>query len=114
MSEHGIDGILAAAYNPVYGARPIRRFLEKNVGTAISRMLVSEELPNHSVVHIDGTDGALTYRVETLPAERGRSRSPKRRKTSTSTSGENSKKSSSTTGGPNIEEVTDDPMQTEK
>lgn len=50
----------------VYGARPIRRWLEKKVVTELSRMLVREEIDENSTVYIDaGPNGSeLVYRVE--------------------------------------------------
>ena len=50
----------------VYGARPIRRWLEKKVVTELSRMLVKEEIDENSTVYIDaGPKGSeLVYRVE--------------------------------------------------
>lgn len=50
----------------VYGARPIRRWLEKKVVTELSKMLVREEIDENSTVYIDaGAKGkVLTYRVE--------------------------------------------------
>jgi len=77
LTEEGLEAIIADAYNPVYGARPIRRYLEKNVGTSLSRMLISEELQPHSIVHVGAKSGGkLEYRVEALPHSRARSRSP--------------------------------------
>lgn len=50
----------------VYGARPIRRWLEKKVVTELSRMLVREEIDENSTVYIDaGPQGDdLVYRVD--------------------------------------------------
>jgi len=50
----------------VYGARPIRRWLERKVVTELSRMLVKEEIDENSTVYIDaGPEGSeLIYRVE--------------------------------------------------
>lgn len=45
MTDEAVDLVLEEAYSPEYGARPVRRYLEKNVGTALSRVLISEELP---------------------------------------------------------------------
>jgi ATP-dependent Clp protease ATP-binding subunit ClpC len=45
MTEECKDLVLNESYSPEYGARPIRRYLEKNVGTALSRVLISEDLP---------------------------------------------------------------------
>lgn len=56
----GVHGI------QVYGARPIRRWLERKVVTELSKMLVKEEIDENSTVYIDaGVSGKdLTYRVE--------------------------------------------------
>nr|POE52853.1 protein leo1 like [Quercus suber] len=50
----------------VYGARPIRRWLEKKVVTEMSKMLVREEIDENSTVYIDaGPKGSgLVYKVE--------------------------------------------------
>ncbi|OIT22559.1 chaperone protein clpb1 [Nicotiana attenuata] len=50
----------------VYGARPIRRWLEKRVVTELSKMLVKEEIDENSTVYVDAAlDGKdLSYRVE--------------------------------------------------
>ncbi|GAY55939.1 hypothetical protein CUMW_167940 [Citrus unshiu] len=62
-----MDGVAAAGLlRRVYGARPIRRCLEKNVVTERSRMLVHQEIDENSTVCIDAspTDDDLVYRVE--------------------------------------------------
>nr|GMC48374.1 chaperone protein ClpB1 [Ipomoea batatas] len=65
VSEAALDVILAQSYDPVYGARPIRRWLEKKVVTELSKMLVKEEIDENSTVYIDaGADGELKYGVE--------------------------------------------------
>eukprot|EP01123_Difflugia_compressa_P003530 TRINITY_DN1464_c0_g2_i1.p1 TRINITY_DN1464_c0_g2~~TRINITY_DN1464_c0_g2_i1.p1 ORF type:complete len:912 (+),score=243.43 TRINITY_DN1464_c0_g2_i1:113-2848(+) len=102
LTPSGLDAILAASYNPVYGARPIRRYLEKNVGTELSKMLISEQLPNHSVVTIDGSPSVgLTYKVKALPYTRTRSPSPRR----TKFTGTRVKAEAEEEEGPTVEEV---------
>eukprot|EP01118_Nematostelium_gracile_P017313 TRINITY_DN735_c0_g1_i1.p1 TRINITY_DN735_c0_g1~~TRINITY_DN735_c0_g1_i1.p1 ORF type:complete len:876 (-),score=368.38 TRINITY_DN735_c0_g1_i1:78-2705(-) len=61
ISDEAIKEILNAGYDPVYGARPLRRYLEKNVVTQLSRLLISGQLQDHSVVHIGESHGALTF-----------------------------------------------------
>jgi ATP-dependent Clp protease ATP-binding subunit ClpB len=50
----------------VYGARPLRRWLERKVVTHLSRMVINDEVDDNSTVYIDAKPGAhaLTYRVE--------------------------------------------------
>ncbi|KAK9054449.1 hypothetical protein SSX86_025527 [Deinandra increscens subsp. villosa] len=66
VTEAASEFILNASYDPVYGARPIRRWLEKNVVTELSRMLIEEEIDENSTVYIDvGVNGKeLSYKVE--------------------------------------------------
>ncbi|BAT79698.1 hypothetical protein LR48_Vigan04g043800 [Vigna angularis] len=66
VTDAALDYILRESYDPVYGARPIRRWLEKKVVTELSRMLVKEEIDENSTVYIDaGPVGSeLIYRVE--------------------------------------------------
>ncbi|KAL7161226.1 hypothetical protein ACSBR2_041807 [Camellia fascicularis] len=66
VTEGALDVILAESYDPVYGARPIRRWLEKRVVTELSKMLVKEEIDENSTVYIDVSYNGkeLAYRVE--------------------------------------------------
>ncbi|CAI8610125.1 unnamed protein product [Vicia faba] len=66
VTDAALDLILAESYDPVYGARPIRRWLEKKVVTELSRMLIKEEIDENTTVYIDaGPKGSdLAYRVE--------------------------------------------------
>ncbi|OMO51223.1 Chaperonin ClpA/B, partial [Corchorus capsularis] len=66
VTDSALDYILTESYDPVYGARPIRRWLEKKVVTELSRMLVREEIDENSIVYIDAATNRtnLVYRVE--------------------------------------------------
>lgn len=57
LESSGAKAILAESYHPSYGARPVERYLEATVVTKLSRMLISGELSNGSVVRIEGTSG---------------------------------------------------------
>ncbi|EFH69266.1 hypothetical protein ARALYDRAFT_889286 [Arabidopsis lyrata subsp. lyrata] len=65
VTNDALDYILEASYNPVYGARPIRRWLEKNVVTVLSKMIVREEIAENSIVYIDvsAVKAGLVYRI---------------------------------------------------
>ena len=65
LTEEGADTILKVAYDPSFGARPIARFVEKVIGTDLSRMIISETLRDHSVVTVGKGEGeGLGYVVE--------------------------------------------------
>jgi len=61
VDNDGLQCILNDAYDPAYGARPLRRYIEKNIGTTISRMIISGQLTENSVVTISAKDNKLTY-----------------------------------------------------
>uniref|UniRef100_A0ACD5X624 Uncharacterized protein n=1 Tax=Avena sativa TaxID=4498 RepID=A0ACD5X624_AVESA len=64
-SDAALDVILSESYDPMYGARPIRRWLQKNVMTVISEMLVKGEAGEGSTISIDATEDnkGLKYEV---------------------------------------------------
>lgn len=55
VTEGACKQVLAESYNPVYGARPIRRYLEKNIITPLSKRILSGQLPEHSKVQVLNT-----------------------------------------------------------
>ncbi|XP_044336005.1 chaperone protein ClpB1-like [Triticum aestivum] len=55
LSDAALDVILSESHNPLYGARPIKRWIEKNIMTTISKMLVNGEAVEGSTISIDST-----------------------------------------------------------
>merc|ERR1719253_2180958 len=60
------EHILDEAYDPAYGARPVRRYLEKSLTTTLSRMLIAGSLDNHMTVKIEAQEGELMFLPEAL------------------------------------------------
>ena len=52
--------IIDAAYDPVYGARPLRRYLQHTVETLISRKIIADQVESGDTLTVDVQDGALT------------------------------------------------------
>merc|ERR1712137_1212573 len=67
VDEAAIKAILAAAYNPAYGARPLRRYIEKHIGTHLSKLIIKGDLTDNSIVEISAKDNELAYTVNPLP-----------------------------------------------
>ena len=64
------DHIIEAAYDPIYGARPLRRYLQHTVETLISRKIVSDQVEPGSRITVECRDGELTVDSrEVLPGE---------------------------------------------
>jgi ATP-dependent Clp protease ATP-binding subunit ClpB len=58
-------------YDPVYGARPLKRFLQRELETRIGRKLIAGEVKDGSVVQVDVRDGGLVIGVREAEAARG-------------------------------------------
>ncbi len=57
------DLIADAAYDPVYGARPLKRYIQKNVETLSGRLILSGEVREGSTIVIDA-DGSGELKAE--------------------------------------------------
>jgi ATP-dependent Clp protease ATP-binding subunit ClpB len=56
LSDEARTLLARAGYDPVYGARPLKRFLQRAVETVLARKLIAGEITDGSAVTID-TDG---------------------------------------------------------
>jgi ATP-dependent Clp protease ATP-binding subunit ClpB len=56
------EHIIEAAYDPVYGARPLRRYLQHTVETLIGRRIVAGQAEPGQALTVDAEDGELTVR----------------------------------------------------
>ena len=63
LTEAGRDFVARAGYDPVYGARPLKRFLQHEVETRIGRAIVAGELVEGTVIQIDAADGELAVHL---------------------------------------------------
>ena len=52
--------VIEAAYDPVYGARPLRRYLQHTVETLISRKIIADQVEPGAALTVDVQDGQLT------------------------------------------------------
>ncbi|KDO31732.1 hypothetical protein SPRG_03652 [Saprolegnia parasitica CBS 223.65] len=64
VTTAALDAILDVAYDPQYGARPLKRYIEKHVVTALSRRLLDGSLRAKGHVTLSATDGALTFEID--------------------------------------------------
>ena len=58
LTAEGKDYIIDNSYDPLYGARPIKRFIQNNLETLIARYILSHELELGDRIYVDsdGTD----------------------------------------------------------
>lgn len=53
LTESAKNYIIDSGYDPIYGARPLKRFLQRKVETLIGKKLISEDVLPQSVLTID-------------------------------------------------------------
>ena len=64
FTDKALNYIVDEAYDPAYGARPLKRFVQKDIETNLSKMILGGEVPENSVVKVDSDGKDLIYKVE--------------------------------------------------
>ncbi len=60
ITDEAKDFIVENGYDPVYGARPLKRYLQKNVETLAARLILSDGVRAGDTIQIGLSDGKLT------------------------------------------------------
>ncbi|MBS6707106.1 ATP-dependent chaperone ClpB [Lacrimispora saccharolytica] len=63
LTEAGKQYVIEGGYDPVYGARPLRRFIQKEVETTAARMILGGQVNTGDTIVLDAQDGTLTASV---------------------------------------------------
>ena len=58
--------IIDSAYDPAFGARPLRRFVQHSVETLISRKIIADEVQGGDTLTVDCRDGELTVESKSV------------------------------------------------
>ena len=53
--------IAEEAYDPAYGARPVKRYVQKHIENEIAKMVISGDVVNGSTVSITAEEGKLRF-----------------------------------------------------
>ncbi|PAW79401.1 MAG: ATP-dependent chaperone ClpB [Verrucomicrobia bacterium Tous-C9LFEB] len=61
LTDAARELIAHAGYDPVYGARPLKRYLQRQIETNLSRKLLAGEVTDHSAVTVDAKKGELVF-----------------------------------------------------
>jgi ATP-dependent Clp protease ATP-binding subunit ClpB len=64
LSADAIALIAKAGFDPVFGARPLRRYIQREVETRVARALIAGQAAEGSVVRVGAKDGALEVSIE--------------------------------------------------
>ena len=68
VSSAALIHIARAGYDPVYGARPLRRYVAREVETRIARALLRDAVPDGATIHLDLGEGGELVVSHEVPA----------------------------------------------
>jgi len=64
ITPAALELVARSGYDPVYGARPLKRFLQREVETRLAREIISGAVPDGSRVTVDAAERSIVLRVE--------------------------------------------------
>ena len=64
LSDSARQFIVDHGYDPIYGARPLKRFLQKHVETLSAKLILADEVREGDTILIDTEGDKLTARVK--------------------------------------------------
>ena len=67
LSDAAVDAIAEAGFDPVYGARPLKRYMQSHLETMLARKIVAGDVLPGQTVRVDvDANGELTAAAETM------------------------------------------------
>ncbi|WP_128379946.1 ATP-dependent Clp protease ATP-binding subunit [Streptomyces cavernae] len=64
FTERAVDWLAQRGHQPEYGARPLRRTIQREVDNQLSRILLDGRIPAGSLVLVDSKDDRLVFRTD--------------------------------------------------
>jgi ATP-dependent Clp protease ATP-binding subunit ClpB len=64
FSDYLIELLAEQGYDPQFGARPLKRLIQKQIVNALSKKLLSGEIDHTKQVLVDAFDGVVVFRNE--------------------------------------------------
>ncbi len=61
LSDRALEHFASVGYDPVYGARPLKRLLQRELETTLGRRLLAGEVRDNSRVEVDVENGVLQF-----------------------------------------------------
>lgn len=62
LSENAIDFLAELGYDPVYGARPLKRAIQRYLETSIAKSILRGEFQEGDTIFVDVEDERLTFK----------------------------------------------------
>jgi ATP-dependent Clp protease ATP-binding subunit ClpB len=72
LTEAAREVVARQGYDPVYGARPLRRYIQREVETRIGRALIAGQIEDGATITVDAQGGELVVRWDAVAVEEER------------------------------------------
>jgi ATP-dependent Clp protease ATP-binding subunit ClpB len=66
VSEAALDQIAAVGFDPVFGARPLKRAVQQYVENALAQSLLRGNIAPNSLIRVDVADGQIVISSQPL------------------------------------------------
>ncbi|MNP37425.1 Chaperone protein ClpB [compost metagenome] len=63
LTESAVRFIAKEGFDPVYGARPLKRFIQRSLETRVARAIIAGEAAEGSVIQVDESGNELTVTI---------------------------------------------------
>ncbi|MDF2791050.1 MAG: protein disaggregation chaperone [Neobacillus sp.] len=64
ITDSAKEFIAVNGFDPIYGARPLKRFIQRNIETKLARAIIAGNVHDHSVISVLTDNGELTISIE--------------------------------------------------
>ena len=61
VSDKALEEIVSEGFDKIYGARPLKRFIQKNIETPLAREIIKGTVKEKSLVKIDFVNGEFIF-----------------------------------------------------
>jgi len=69
LDEQAKEHLAEVGYDPVYGARPLKRAIQREIETPLSRLILKGDVKDNSAVRITAPDGEIVFSSRPIAAE---------------------------------------------
>lgn len=64
ITDSAKEFIAVNGFDPIYGARPLKRFIQRNIETKLAREIIAGNVHDHSVISVLTENGELTISID--------------------------------------------------
>jgi ATP-dependent Clp protease ATP-binding subunit ClpB len=70
VSEEAKEYIIDNAFEPSFGARPLKRYIQRKVETLVAKEIISKDIPPHTTIHVGVVNGDLAITDNTIDLQK--------------------------------------------